>query len=964
MISSISSPATQAALLEWADSMLLKLLPGRDPELRAKKLEHLFDGAVFSALLEILDDEYNPIRFQQSLDAFSTDDDIFQGRRRNFHIILMGLKDFARRHCAKIEPLFNYVDFQALAREPTKAGIFEVNRAASKARPLPKWLTSPNFPLPAKMYYQVLVLFVSAACLRSDENARYVTLVMQLDQKLQTGIFQILKEVEGKIEHAGEGGESDGEAGYADDDDLAREAVLSELQREAEDAKRQAGGLKLRLDRLQDNYDELLRKHEELQEENEQLHKQIESEAGNFDKHRLQRQLKENESLIANLENERNYLVEEKERLVKEKGRLEVVAQKAESLTDENQELRAKNEDLSKKANMADNLRKKLESMKSMENDLKALQSERLDAARLMEQLDSATMRIETLKREAEAYATKMQGYEIDIANFNNQKTMYATENGELRLRLEDLQTRSQIDEAVVRDLQEKVMMLDPSATPSTPLGSRPTTLEDELSESSNAISMRNLEVQRLQAENAVLKSTIGTETEKGQLIQEMEDLRVSRQTLQEKFNDILEKYTVGQHQLDTLIQNMGKEGLVEALQACYDVAPDTKWLMSNYFREEAYSNLRTQVHIEQNRSKQLERQLASLEQQLGDKERALLEARGDCKIIFREYLSRRVDADAGDVNKVKAVEKTGLDALDELKRTDGMLAVSLRAELEVERRKHKSLKDEFEAQRTQLLTAFIEKDQLRREAEAANREMQRAADGQIINTDSAKQSEKMEKLRTRYKQLQQVSLTSPTSATSGSELATRNDDDDRVVEVSVKRRSFWETISPFKRKTPRPQSGFYPYQVKSDGSIGTPDRPVSAPMGFGSSAGLFPSPINSFSGSSSRSSSIDSALASVLEAKYGSSRRSSPSRQYEQSELKNRELERTLKAVRAGSEAGAQKAQTDQVIKNLQRENAMIATAWYDLNSRLQSNHVVLQRRHDVPKSWLNKQRQMVNGE
>jgi hypothetical protein len=28
-----------------------------------------------------------------------------------------------------------------------------------------------------------------------------------------------------------------------------------------------------------------------------------------------------------------------------------------------------------------------------------------------------------------------------------------------------------------------------------------------------------------------------------------------------------------------------------------------------------------------------------------------------------------------------------------------------------------------------------------------------------------------------------------------------------------------------------------------------------------------------------------------------------------------------------------------------------------------LQSNHVVLQRRQDAPKSWLNKQRQMVNG-
>lgn len=56
--------------------------------------------------------------------------------------------------------------------------------------------------------------------------------------------------------------------------------------------------------------------------------------------------------------------------------------------------------------------------------------------------------------------------------------------------------------------------------------------------------------------------------------------------------------------------------------------------------------------------------------------------------------------------------------------------------------------------------------------------------------------------------------------------------------------------------------------------------------------------------------------------------------------------------------------ATTDQIIRNLQRENAMITTAWYDLTSRIQSNHVVLQRRHDAPRSWLNKQRQMVNGE
>jgi protein HOOK3 len=53
-----------------------------------------------------------------------------------------------------------------------------------------------------------------------------------------------------------------------------------------------------------------------------------------------------------------------------------------------------------------------------------------------------------------------------------------------------------------------------------------------------------------------------------------------------------------------------------------------------------------------------------------------------------------------------------------------------------------------------------------------------------------------------------------------------------------------------------------------------------------------------------------------------------------------------------------------DRIIKNLLRENNLMASAWFDLTSRLQSNHVVLQRRPDAPKSWVGKQRQMVNGQ
>ncbi|KAF2423181.1 hypothetical protein EJ08DRAFT_640365 [Tothia fuscella] len=47
----------------------------------------------------------------------------------------------------------------------------------------------------------------------------------------------------------------------------------------------------------------------------------------------------------------------------------------------------------------------------------------------------------------------------------------------------------------------------------------------------------------------------------------------------------------------------------------------------------------------------------------------------------------------------------------------------------------------------------------------------------------------------------------------------------------------------------------------------------------------------------------------------------------------------------------------------NLKRENKLIASAWYDLTRRLQSNTVMLSRRQEPPKSWIGRQRVAVGG-
>lgn len=47
--------------------------------------------------------------------------------------------------------------------------------------------------------------------------------------------------------------------------------------------------------------------------------------------------------------------------------------------------------------------------------------------------------------------------------------------------------------------------------------------------------------------------------------------------------------------------------------------------------------------------------------------------------------------------------------------------------------------------------------------------------------------------------------------------------------------------------------------------------------------------------------------------------------------------------------------------LATLQRENHLVATAWFDLSSRIQNNNVTLGRRREGPKSWIGKQRALV---
>ncbi|KAI4689553.1 uncharacterized protein J4E88_002907 [Alternaria novae-zelandiae] len=65
--------------------------------------------------------------------------------------------------------------------------------------------------------------------------------------------------------------------------------------------------------------------------------------------------------------------------------------------------------------------------------------------------------------------------------------------------------------------------------------------------------------------------------------------------------------------------------------------------------------------------------------------------------------------------------------------------------------------------------------------------------------------------------------------------------------------------------------------------------------------------------------------------------------------------------AKKETSEKGSVELQ--QEVENLRRENALVKSMWYDMNQRLLSNTVILQRRSEAPKGWLGKQRAAVGG-
>lgn len=102
----------------------------------------------------------------------------------------------------------------------------------------------------------------------------------------------------------------------------------------------------------------------------------------------------------------------------------------------------------------------------------------------------------------------------------------------------------------------------------------------------------------------------------------------------------------------------------------------------------------------------------------------------------------------------MSTVEKATIEQLEELKRTDGMLAVSLRTELDAKRAEFKSLRDLYENSQTQLLNTLVDRDEQRRQKEELAQQVAGAPEG----PGEFMTQEKFEKIKQRHNTLKSVS--------------------------------------------------------------------------------------------------------------------------------------------------------------------------------------------------------------
>ncbi|KAK2063027.1 hypothetical protein LY76DRAFT_642801 [Colletotrichum caudatum] len=644
------SESAQAALVQWANTFPL--------DKKADSISDFLDGHLLSQVLQHLDPTF---------DSNTSEGELYD--------VYRGIIKLVYRECPGLVGQAKLADIRPSAREARPEAISKL----------------------------LAVLF--AIAMLGSSNERYVmritedikdmTILMQL-QRVTQDMKAVMEEAEAQdLEDASEVGHESHNA------DLAMEADNIRLRSELDKKGKILADMETRLGHLQESYDDLkeevVRKGREL----EAFHS-AQDGAGKEVIRSLELKLREQDELIANQEAQAEDDRITKERLMSEVSALKVKAQKLEVLDDEVKELRFKNEELSRKANMVERYKQKLEAQSTLSKEMDNLLYEKEQMQRDLIEYEKVLKRNQALEQTNEQYASKLRDYELQYVELDAQRRALHDDTQQLRDRLATLDAQRLSDERWIAELQEQINS-GPQIALSPDAGTAGFSLEEELEGAGNSVAPNPaLEISRLKAENNLLRSGMGSASENARLRQELEEERRQRERIQGTYNDTFEKHQLAEAQISALIESSGENQVL--------------------------ANLRIQIAQKTQELESEKRRLKGVQAQLADKDRELLSARTD----------------------LSAVAKDSAEALEELKSTDQLISASIREELEAARQQLKNQATDLEQQRTSLINALLEKDKLRKDLDEAREARQ---DGAEPTEVVQKLQDKVEKLRVRLKE-------------------------------------------------------------------------------------------------------------------------------------------------------------------------------------------------------------------
>ncbi|KAK4040472.1 hypothetical protein C8A01DRAFT_15658 [Parachaetomium inaequale] len=785
------SPLTQAALLKWANTF--------ETRHKAETLQDLRDGIILGQILEQM---LGP-EFHASSLILSPQSD--HDNRQNLETVYRGLARFLRTDNPLLAP--SPSEFRAIAENPTDNALCEF-----------------------------LSAFLTAGCMGSLSRT-YVPNILALDSQTQGEIARIINQkTELRSDREDKAGEEpqaadvdtdvDNIFAFRDPDLMAEE--LEQMKGKVETLKKQNADLQSRLDKLLDTREAMLRDLRLAQDELTTLKRARGSDATSAIKD-LRNEIRDKMTEIDRLE---DLLEKETMRSTRYEKENETLRGKAERLKDFEDKVTVLEHETKQQQQLIkglENYKKKAQDLTVIQQRNRVLDEQILQLEQDLRNFDDVKAQNRKLQKEIEEKVRVLTSNEQEIIYTLQSKNALQDANEELKTRVEYLESKRQLDESTIKELQEQLQMGDISQPGSESPGAATTkfNLEQELETTADPAVALRLELQRLKAENSLLRNNMAVASENERLRSELDGASQKIEHYRLQATEAMEKHAVAQEQINALVDNATGEGLVSGINAALAVNPTFQLLTPGYFRDAAFVNMRRDLLDATRDLETVRRRMQDLERDAADRERELLRLKTDLDAIGQEQMA----------------------ALAVLKSSDELISESLRTELEATRKQLAQRVFELDRMKDQLMGALVSKDKVQKRLDDALASS--AGGGQ---SPAAVQEE-----------------------AAAAQAKGRKEDADKIDKLKA-------------------------------------------------------------------------ALKQKVE-------------QLEKSEQEKYDLQRRLKLAENGGAFAAHKAATDQIIKNLQRENAMITTAWYDLTSRLQSNHVVLQRRHDAPRSWLNKQRQMVNG-